>query len=307
MHQLSPSPLRGTVLNIQRFCTRDGPGIRTTVFLKGCPLRCLWCHNPESQRRPAELLYDAEKCVSCLRCLPKCPNGCHSVENGRHLLSRTACVACGACVSPICSALELSGEEMTAEEVLAEVRKDRLFYENSGGGITLSGGEPLYQTAFCLELLQRAKEDGLHVAIETCGFADAEQFRKTAEWVDLYLFDYKESDPERHEELTGAPLAPILRNLRQIDALGKETVLRCPIIPGINDRADHFRGIAALADSLRNVREVVVEPYHTLGTGKYPRLGRSYALPDVPSPSEAAVEEWIRAIQRETGVPVKRA
>ena len=150
--------MKGTVLNIQRFCTEDGPGIRTTVFLKGCPLHCVWCHNPESQKSAPELLYDSAQCVNCLRCVKRCPNGCHTLQDGHHAFDRTACIACGACTSPLCNALLLSGTEMTAEDVLKEVLKDRTFYEKSGGGMTLSGGEPLLQASFAQELLRAAKE-----------------------------------------------------------------------------------------------------------------------------------------------------
>ena len=299
--------MTGKVLNIQRFCTEDGPGIRTTVFLKGCPLRCLWCHNPESQRGCGELLYDREQCVGCLRCVATCPNGCHRADEGGHVFDPDGCAACGKCVSPLCHALELAGEEMTASAVLEEVRKDRLFYENSGGGLTLSGGEPLAQAEFSRELLRLAKAEGIHTAVETCGFGDEEVLRELATLTDLWLFDVKETDPARHSEYTGVGNGRILENLRLLDAMNARIVLRCPVIPGLNDRADHFGGIAALANELRSVGEIVVEPYHTLGTAKYGRLGRAYDLHDIQPPSDETVDQWIREIQKQTKTRVTRA
>ena len=151
----------GKILNIQRFCTSDGPGIRTTVFFKGCPLRCLWCHNPESQKGSPELMYDQSKCVSCQRCISRCAKACHSIKEGKHIFSRNDCIACGECLSPLCEALTLSGKEVLASEVLTEVLKDSIFYKTSQGGLTLSGGEPLAQSDFCVEILRLAKEKGL--------------------------------------------------------------------------------------------------------------------------------------------------
>lgn len=299
--------MNGNILNIQRFCTGDGPGIRTTVFLKGCPLHCIWCHNPESQRSKRELLYDGSKCANCLRCVGRCANHCHTSAEGKHFFDRTGCLSCGACLSPLCEALELSGREMSADKVLSEVLKDRIFYDNSGGGLTLSGGEPLYQAEFCTELLRRAKEHGLHTALETCGLADTEALLRTAEYVDLYLFDYKETDPVRHKEFTGADNTLILNHLRCIDAFGKEIDLRCPIIPGINDREDHFRAIAELASSLAHVVEIALEPYHSFGAGKYARLGRDYSLSGTAAPDDEAVHRWIAEIQAHTAVRVIKA
>lgn len=297
----------GNILNVQRFCTHDGPGIRTTVFFKGCPLHCAWCHNPESQSRENELLYNSEKCVSCLRCVEVCPNKCHMVADGKHSLDRTACVACGSCLSPLCGALETAGKAVTAEEILAEVLRDKPFYDNSGGGLTLSGGEPLYQPDFCLELLQKAKESGLHVCMETCGLCNSEILEKLAPLVDIFLFDYKETDPVRHRELTGVDNAQILENLRRLDALGKQIVLRCPLIPTVNDSEAHLRGIAALANELSHVTEVVIEPYHAYGASKYGRLGREYALPAVKAPEGDTVAHWIATIQQSTRKKVTKA
>lgn len=299
--------MNGKILQIQRFCTYDGPGIRTTVFLLGCPLSCRWCHNPETQSGKIELLYDAEKCVRCFRCAAACPNGCHTAEKGEHVFSRAACTACGNCLSPLCGALALAGKETSAAAVLAEVLRDQGYYDRSGGGLTLSGGEPLAQPAFAAELLRGARAAGVHTCVETCGAADPRTVETIAQQTDLFLFDYKETDPARHRALTGADNALILRNLRQIDEMGKKIVLRCPVIPTQNARAEHFAGIAALAQRLSNVVRVEVEPYHTLGVEKYRKTGRDYALSALRPPTSKTVAQWVAAIQRGTRVPVVSA
>ncbi len=299
--------MSGNILNIQRFCTDDGPGIRTTVFLKGCPLSCVWCHNPESQSPRQELMYDNTKCVHCLQCVALCPTHCHKKGVNGHEFNRAECLACGKCLNALCDALEGQGRPMDADEVLTEVLKDRAFYDNSGGGLTLSGGEPLSQAAFCKELLTKAKQEGLHVCMETCGFAPQEAITALAPLVDIFLFDYKESDPDRHKAYTGVAQDLILQNLRLLNELGRSIVMRCPIIPSYNDRSDHFAGIARVANELAHVEEIVIEPYHTLGSAKYTRLGRTYALSDVAAPTKETVRHWIEEIQKHTGVPVHSA
>ena len=298
--------MNGKTLNIQRFCTSDGPGIRTTVFFKGCPLRCAWCHNPESQLKQSELLYDSEKCVNCLKCVALCPQGAHIAKEGKHVFLREKCIACGSCLTPTCEALEIKGALISAEDILTEVMKDKLYYDNSGGGLTLSGGEPLWQTVFCLELMKKAKERGLHICIETCGFLPKETIEKSAEFVDIYLFDIKETDAEQHKKFTGVDNTLILENLKFLDSIGKQIFLRCPIIPSINDRDDHLFAIAKLAQSLNNVIEITVEPYHSLGENKYARLGREYSLCGTRQYSEAEVSEIIQKIASHTNIPVKK-
>ena len=176
--------MTGTVFNIQRFCVNDGPGIRTTVFLKGCPLSCAWCHNPESKSPRPELFYDADQCVSCGRCVSLCPQKAHLMENGRHQLRRESCVRCMACAETHCPALAAAGETRRAEDVMAEVLRDRPFYQASGGGMTLSGGEPFFQEAFVLDLLRLAREAQVHTCVETCGFAPLSLLEQAARWVD---------------------------------------------------------------------------------------------------------------------------
>ena len=298
----------GTIFNIQKFCINDGPGIRTTVFLKGCPLNCLWCHNPESKLTRQEMFFNASKCIGCGGCAAVCARGCHSLTEAGHCYDRSGCVVCGACAE-VCPAgvMELTGREATVEEVLAEVEKDAVFYRNSGGGMTLSGGEPMLQFDFSLALAGAAKEKGLHVAMETCGYAPAEQYQTMAQFVDLFLFDYKLADPELHKKYTGVSNERILSNLQLLDSLGAKTVLRCPIIPGINDTADHFAGIARTADSLTHILGIDIEPYHPLGAGKSALLGKEYPLDDQIFPKDETVEEWIRVIAAQTRVTVKKA
>ena len=298
--------MMGTIFNIQKFCVNDGPGIRTTVFFKGCPLNCLWCHNPESKAVYPELFYDKRKCISCGGCVIACKAGCHSVDPLHHF-DRAACVRCGACAA-VCptGAVEMAGREASVEEILTEVEKDAVFYRNSGGGMTLSGGEPMLQFDFVLELLRQARRRGLHTVMETCGYAPAEHYRQVVPYVDLFLFDYKVTDPEQHRQYTGVTNERILENLRLLDSLGAKTVLRCPIIPGINDTVDHFAGIARTAESLANIQGVDIEPYHPLGQSKSNLLGKEYALADLNFPEKETVEAWIATVQRMTRVAVKK-
>lgn len=299
---------KGTVFNIQKFSINDGPGIRTTVFLKGCPLRCLWCHNPESKAAKPELFFDTRKCTVCGRCTIACPNSLHIIDNGIHLFNRDECVACGKCADACFSgSLEVTGEEKSTEEVIKEVLKDKVFYENSGGGMTLSGGEPMYQFEFTYELLKAAKEEGLHICMETCGFAKEENYKKIAGLVDIFLFDYKLTSPELHKKYTGVSNELILSNLKMLDSLGSKTILRCPIIPTVNDTEEHFSGIAETANSLSNILEINIEPYHPLGNGKTEMLGVDYELKDLTFPSDETVAQWIEIIASKTDVKVKKA
>ncbi len=299
--------LKGIVFNVQRFSINDGPGIRTTVFLKGCPLNCLWCHNPESKRREIQMFYNHERCVACGRCAEACVRSCH-IFGGEHLFNRAACIACGKCAEKCASnALEKVGYETTVEEIINEVVRDEIFYRSSGGGITVSGGEPFFQFDFTLELLKSAKKKGLHACIETSGATSKERIAKIAPFVDIFLFDYKETNAELHEKYTGIRNEEIIKNLEYLDKIGCKTVLRCPIIPGFNDRNDHFDGIANTANRLKNVLRIEVEPYHVLGKSKAINLGENYLADGVQSPTKDTVDEWINAIAAKTGVPVKKA
>jgi len=268
------SALKGRVFDIQRMSIHDGPGIRTTVFLKGCALRCAWCHNPEGLDPNPQLSFAPALCIGCGDCARVCPNGAHLTVDGVHQLDRSRCKLCFACVEACCStALEIVGKEMTVDEVLAEVIRDKPFYDESGGGMTVSGGEPLAQFEFTKNLLIAARVRGLHTCLETSGFNSCVDVTALVPLVDLFLFDVKETDPERHRAFTGQSNAAILDNLRRLDAAGAAIVLRCVIIPEVNLRDSHLEAVAELARSLRKGRGVEIMGYHRLGEGKRQRLG----------------------------------
>ena len=297
--------MTGLIFEIQRFSIHDGPGIRTTVFLKGCPLNCLWCHNPEGVSREPLLSFLPARCVGCGYCFRVCPEGAHIMRGETHVLDRARCRVCGKCVTEChAGALELVGREVTVEDVLAEVLADKPFYETSGGGMTLSGGEPLMQPDFAEALLKAAKAEGLHNAVETCGFAEWTRFERMLPWTDLFLFDLKETDPDRHTEFTGAPLEPILRNLRELHARGAKVLLRLPVVPGHNDQREHFEAVGALCRELPGLLGVEVMPYHRLGEGKRDRLGLpTDDRPDIKPPTRETVAAWVKAL-RDSGANV---
>lgn len=297
--------MTGTIFNIQKFCVNDGPGIRTTVFFKGCPLRCIWCHNPESKAAKPELFYNAKKCVKCGKCASVCEFGVHSFQEGEHIFKRELCTACGKCVK-VCptQALEMSGYEISAQEVIDAVLRDKIFYDNSGGGMTLSGGEPMMQYEFALELMKKAKDEGLHTCMETCGFAPQEHYREIAEYTDIFLFDYKVTNPEKHKEYTGVTNEKILSNLKMLDAMGKSIVLRCPIIPTLNDDKEHLQAISDVANSLKNIIEIDIEPYHPLGKGKSELLGKDYPLSHLDFPAQEEIAQWIETVKNGTDILV---
>ena len=294
--------MKGTVFHIQRMSLQDGPGIRTTVFLKGCPLRCLWCHNPESYVKKPQLMFHREKCVHCGACRDVC--NLHAVSGDGHTVDCKDCTACGACAEACpYDALEICGREMTAEEVMDEVIKDTAFYEMSGGGITLSGGEPLYQPAFAAEIARLARERNISVFLETSGYAPWEAAALVAPYVDVFLYDCKETDPVLHKKFTGAENGMILENLHRLNEMQKRIVLRCPIIPGYNDRTDHFEGIARIANEHASVERIDIEPYHALGVCKREQLGMSVPA-DIPVPAKADCEAWADTIRQMTGKAV---
>jgi pyruvate formate lyase activating enzyme len=277
----------GLIFDIRKYSIHDGPGIRTTVFFKGCPLACTWCCNPESQGAQPELVWVRERCLGCGLCLTTCPQGAlQTAADGARVIIRQRCNGCGQCAEACPGdALNLVGRWVTAAEVLAEVTRDALYFEASGGGLTLSGGEPLAQPEFAAELLRRYKheERGGHTAVETCGLAAWSVIEGLAPDVDLFLYDLKHLDPNEHRRLTGQTNHLVLDNARRLAAAGHALVIRLPLIAGINDSQDHLEAAADFTLSLPGVRQIDILPYHRLGEPKYHRLGKTYALGGLPN------------------------
>jgi len=297
--------LSGTVFDIRKYSVHDGPGIRTTVFLKGCPLDCWWCHNPESQSSAPEPMLRPNLCIACDECIAVCSEGAIARTGGRLTWDRELCVSCGDCAEAcLAGAREMAGREMTVSAVLAEIERDRLFYEESGGGVTFSGGEPLLQWRFLGELLRACRDLDLHTTLDTSGFAAWEVFEHVLPYTDLVLYDLKHTDPERHRQVTGAPLAPIVRNLERLSARGVPIWLRVPLVPGINDDEANLRRVGELAARLPAVRQIGLLAYHPTAAGKYERLGRPYRLPDTLAPSDEQMEAAANLL-RSYGLVVK--
>ena len=268
---------KGVVFDIQRFSVNDGPGIRTIVFLKGCPLSCLWCCNPESQRREPDVMYDAKKCIGCGKCMKACQHGAIGPGN-ETWVDRSKCVGCGECVN-VCptGALTLKGEVMTVSEVIHVLRRDAHYFRKSGGGITLSGGEPMYKGEYARELLKACKAQGWDTAIETTGYGSDEAIEAVIPYLDLVLLDCKSTDPTVHKRVTGVSNELIQKNSRKIVSMANKVIIRVPTIPTVNASEEEFHRIAEYAKSL-GVDTVHVLPYHTLGQSKYEMLGKAYAM-----------------------------
>jgi pyruvate formate lyase activating enzyme len=293
------------VFDIRRFSVHDGPGIRTTVFLKGCPLRCPWCHNPEGLSAAPELVWRAERCTRCGTCIAVCPERALDWAERIPALDASRCTLCGICADECYGeAREVLGHWMDADAVLAHVERDIPFYEVSGGGVTFSGGEPLAQPEFLAALLRGARARGIHTALDTCGYAQWDALDGLKNDVDLFLYDLKLVDDERHRAATGVSNLVILDNLERLAAGGHRIVLRLPLVPGINDDDANLRATGALAARL-GIERVALLPFHGLGRDKYPRLGRAYELSDIVAPS---TDEVARAVQRlqDAGVVVER-
>jgi len=278
--------MQGLVSNIQRYSVNDGPGIRTTVFLKGCPLACKWCHNPESISPERQLMLREDRCIGCGECMLVCGGQAISRDRGRPVTDRRKCLRCGRCTE-VChaEARSLVGREMSTEEVIAEVSKDKVFYAPSGGGVTFSGGEPFLQSEFLLSLLKAAGAGNVHTAVDTSGYASPALLDEASELVDLFLYDIKAIDDTRHRGFTGVSNGLILENLRRLVARQNQVVVRVPIIPAVNDDPAEILKIGVFVASLGGIGEIHVLPYHESGVDKYRRLGQEYGMEYAGQPS----------------------
>ncbi|MBW2152386.1 MAG: glycyl-radical enzyme activating protein [Deltaproteobacteria bacterium] len=293
--------LKGLVFNIERYAVSDGPGIRTLVFLKGCPLRCLWCSNPEGENYTKNLVYAAQDCIDCRECVKVCPLGAIHFNRHTFKIDRKRCDLCGSCVTQCYSqALQFDSTEMTVDEVISSVCDDLPFYRKSGaGGVTLSGGEPLFQWEFTLKILTAWKEKDIHTAMETSGFCKWEYFCRILPFLDYLFFDIKHMNPNVHRKLTGVDNRLILENLSKLSCYSLPVVVRMPVVPGYNDSIANVKEMARFVKTRGHVSHIELLPYHRLGVSKYKKLGKPYPLQKTKPPDPKRLEKLKQVIESE--------
>ncbi|MEM2147294.1 MAG: glycyl-radical enzyme activating protein [Candidatus Bathyarchaeia archaeon] len=289
-----------------RYAIHDGPGIRTTVFLKGCPLQCWWCHNPEGISSTNDLAYFNYKCIHCETCVNVCPVRAIRFETDKQIINRAACTLCGVCAEACpTGALRIIGRETTVKELIKEIEKDVILYDSSGGGVTFSGGEPLFQPLFLKEALKECKNRKIHAALDTSGYASPKVFKSIAEHVDMFLYDLKVVDDVEHKKYTGVSNRLIIKNLKALmeKGRGKDVIIRFPIIPSINDTVENVKRLTALVQQLKGVKEIDLLPFHDVSE-KYMRIGRKYLMQVYNAPSEEKLKQ-IKAELETAGFMVK--
>ncbi len=305
-YKIVPGSDTMNVFEIERYATEDGPGIRTVLFLKGCNLRCIWCQNPESQQPQPQIMYSQKKCAACETCVHVCPTAAVSRRDPfGYVTDHDKCILCGECVDRcFYGARQIIGEKYTVEDLLKEIMKDKTYYDESGGGVTVSGGEPLLQFKELNDLLFRLKDRGVHTALETAGFVDWRIIENISRMVDLFYFDFKHIDSQLHEKYTGVPNELILENLKKLSYLHKNLVIRIPVIPGINEKEEILGRMFNHLVNETGVRQVELLPYHRLGMGKYHGLGWEYEMGDIDNLSREDCEAYAE-IGRRLGLEVR--
>ncbi|UCC40605.1 MAG: glycyl-radical enzyme activating protein [Candidatus Aminicenantes bacterium] len=297
---------KGLIFDIKRYAIHDGPGIRTTVFFKGCPLRCPWCHNPEGQESEPEIMVRPERCAeSCQECISLCPQGAISKNGDFIVVDPFKCDFCAKCMEAcVYEAIDIIGREVEVRDVVDEMEKDRIFFDESGGGISLSGGEPLMQLEFLEALLSEFKKKKIRTTVDTCGYAPFDALDRIRENVDLFLYDIKIMDDRKHKEYTGISNQIIIDNLEKLSKKGANIAIRIPIIPGINDDEENIRSITEFLISLNHIKRINLLPFHRGGIEKYKRLGKEIQANTVQPPSSEKIER-IKKMLEDSGFSVK--